>query len=124
MLFSAFILTPKTLFPCAIVAKEDNTLELQAISDEFPLSTCVHFVGGVDMPPTPEAAVSPDFEGMYASLGVSVLVSVLNGNCAFDVMLMMLGKALSDGARLALRALENLGCMISCQTAANWMQWM
>ena len=44
-----------------------------------------------------------DFEGFYASLGVSVVMTVLNGDCAFDVMLMMLGETLTDGARKALR---------------------
>ena len=50
--------------PCAIAVSQDNKLELKAISEQYPLSRCVHFVGGVDIPPAAVAAVNPDLEGM------------------------------------------------------------
>ena len=78
-------------------------MERKAISEQYPLSRCVHFVGGIGIPKAAVAEAGADFEGFYASLGVSVVMTVLNGDCAFDVMLIMLAETLTDGARKALR---------------------
>ena len=89
--------------PCAIAVVQDNKLEMKAISEQYPLSKCVHFVAGIDIPKAAVAEAGPDFEGLYASLGVLVVMTVLNGDCACDVMLMMLAERLTDAARSALR---------------------
>ena len=81
-------------------------MELVAVSDEHPLHTVRHFVGGAAVL-APEAAVAvtaDDFESTYASLGVAVWTSVLDGDCAFDVMLVMLGKPSDYTARKNLRS--------------------
>ena len=94
---------PITAVPCALVAQPTGAVELAPISAEFPLSTTNHFVAGI---PTPECEVvsgACNFETLYASLGVAIMASVLDGNCAFDVMTMMLGIPPSASARNDLR---------------------
>mgnify|MGYP005671698245 CR=1 FL=1 len=95
---------------CSVMHIGAGQVRLAAISKENPLSQCRHFVAGRKISATPatsagqgdgaaessgaEAAVAgrDDFESSYNALGVSVWTSILDGNCAFDVMLQMLGE--------------------------------
>ena len=60
-----------------------------------------------------------DFETLYASRGVAVLPTVLDGDCAFDVMLMMLGKPSSHAARKELRL--ELSDYLLARVGEPWM---
>ena len=62
-----------------------------------------HFVAGIKIPECQVLESSCSLETLYASLGVSVIASVLDGDCAFDVMTMMLGIPGSFAARKDLR---------------------
>jgi len=94
---------PVTAIPCALVGKAGGSVELAPISDEHPLSTTCHFVGGIRVPEQTVNQAVCSFAALYASLGVSVLHSILDGDCAFDVMLMMLGVPSTFAARKELR---------------------
>ena len=84
-------------------AHATGCVELIPISAEHPLSQTVHFVAGIKMPECQVLESSCSFEALYASLGVAIVASVLDGVCAFDVMAMMLGISPSSSARRGLR---------------------
>ena len=93
---------------CGLNARDCGKVELVAISEQHPLHTCKHFVAGAKILPAKaavaeaavaEAPVAVNFETLYAHLGVAVWPSVLDGDCAFDTMLMMLGKASNTESR-------------------------
>ena len=92
---------------CSLNVRECGKVELIAISEQCPLHTCKHFVAGAKILPAKaavaEAAVAENFETLYANLGVAVWPSVLDGDCAFDTMLMMLGKASNTESRKQMR---------------------
>ena len=104
-------------------------MELVPICDEYPLSKKSHFVAGIQVPAVEvlENSVSLSFQVLYASLRVAIIGSVLDGDCAFDVMTMMLGIPFSLSARTELRIelsdylLERIGdpwlldIMVACQ---------
>ena len=106
---------------CSLKRRPDGNLVLVAISEQHSLHTCKHFVAGAKILRA-EAAVAGgegDFETLYASLGVAVLPSVLDGDCAFDVMLMMLGKPSSHAARKELRI--DLSDYLLARVGEPWM---
>ena len=74
-------------------------------SEEYPLRRCVHYIAGNDIPKT--AIVCPlrraPITEIYDSLGVSTVLTVADGDCAFDDMAMMLARPLSFEARKTLR---------------------
>ena len=88
---------------CALVARECGLAECVAISEEHPLANCSHYVAGIQVPPTAVAEYGNNFELFYAGLGVAVRPTVMDGDCAFDVMNMMLATPLSLEARTQLR---------------------
>ena len=92
-----------TAVPCALVAQAGGSAELAPISDQHPLSRTCHFVAGITIPECKTPPTACSFEALYASLGVAILASVLDGNCALDVMTMMLGMSPSEPARNDLR---------------------
>ena len=107
--------------PCSLKRRPDGKLVLIGISEQHPLQTCKHFVAGAKVL-LAEAAVAggeDDFEMQYASLGVAVLPSVLDGDCAFDVMLMMLGKPSSPAARKQMRI--DLSDYLFARVGEPWM---
>ncbi len=94
---------PVRAVPCGLVAQAGGSVELAPISDEHPLSKTCHFVAGITIPECQAPPSSCSFEALYASLGVAILASVLDGDCALDVMTMMLGIPPSGSARNDLR---------------------
>ena len=84
-------LLPVTAVACSLMAKATGCVELIPISAEHPLSQTGHFVAGIKMPECQVFESSCSFEALYASLGVAIMASVLDGDCDFDVMTMMLG---------------------------------
>ena len=90
---------------CAVVAKAGGSVECFPISCDRPLQNTSHFVAGTRVP-APEAAVAvpaPGFEICYAALGVATIPSICDGDCALDVMTMMLGLPQSFAVRKQLR---------------------
>ena len=73
------------------------------LSAEHPLSKTGHFVAGVILPEREVEASACDFEVLYASLGVAIMATVVDGDCAMDVMTLMLGKPPSFSFRKDLR---------------------
>jgi len=88
---------------CAVVAPPSGAVALAPISAAYPLSKTCHFVGGMDMHPDTLPDDGCSFEVLYASLGVATMISVGDGDCALDVMTMMLGIPRSFEARKDLR---------------------
>ena len=113
--------------PCALKATPNGLAELMPVCEEYPLSSIRHFVGGVGMEETAGSATSNLFETMYASMGVGILSTVLDGDCAFDVQTLMLGIDPIFECRKALRIevsdylLDRIGepwvhdIMVACQ---------
>ena len=90
-----------TAVPVALIAQSGGSVEMTPISSEHPLSKTCHFVAGIACP---ACGVDPaPFNGFYGSIGFAIMPSVLDGDCAFDVMRMMLGIMLSRVARTDLR---------------------
>ena len=109
------------------MGKATGCVELIPVSAEHPLSQAVHFVAGIKMPECQVLESSYSFEALYVSLGVAIIASVLDGDCALDVMTMMLGIPPSSSARRDLRIelsdylIERIGepwiqdIMVACQ---------
>jgi len=94
--------------PCAIISQPDGSCILAPISEQHPLNTCGHFVGGSRVPVTAVADNIADnthasFNALYTSLGIAPLPSVVDGDCGLDVMHMMLEQPGSLQARRRLR---------------------
>jgi hypothetical protein len=81
---------PVAAIPVALVAQPGGSVDLVAISEKYPLTSTCHYVAGVSIPECHVVGDAGDFEAFYASLGVGVMASVMDGDCAFDVMTMML----------------------------------
>ena len=94
---------PVAAIPVALVAQPGGSVDLVAISEKYPLTSTCHYVAGVSIPECHVVGDAGDFEAFYASLGVGVMASVMDGDCAFDVMTMMLGIPPSASARNDLR---------------------
>ena len=73
------------------------------ISTEHPLSKTFHFVAGITIPECEVLESACSFDTLYVSLGVGIMLSVLHGDGAFDVMTIMLGIPVSVSARKDLR---------------------
>ena len=82
-----------------------GSAECIAVCEEYHLHRCVHFIAGIAIPTT--ASVCPlsrvPIEDFYASLGVSTVLTVADGDCVFDVMTMMLARPRSFENRKTLR---------------------
>ena len=89
--------------PCALKASAHGLAELMPICAECPLPSTRHFVGACIMEESGAAAEALMFETIYASMGICILPSVLDGDCAFHVMTMMLGIESGFESRRALR---------------------
>jgi hypothetical protein len=87
----------------AVIAQPEGSVEMVAISKEHPLSTTCHFVAGIKVPECKALESALSIETLYASLGVAIIASVMDGDCALDVMTMMLGIPPSEAARKELR---------------------
>ena len=109
---------------CAVVTLPDASTRLQAISDEFPLHRCRHYVaavaaalGALDAPAAKDAL---NFQAFYESRGVVLLGSVVDGDCGVDVMNMMLGSPQSLENRTQLRI--ELSEYLMDRVGSHWMQ--
>ena len=89
--------------PCALVAQAGGSVELVPISEEHPLSQTCHFVAGIAIPECQTPPIACSFETLYASLGVGLIASSMDGDCGLDVMSMMLQITPSTSARNGLR---------------------
>ena len=118
---------PVTAVACTLMALAGGCVELIPISALHPLSQTTHFVAGIAIPGCQVMESSCSFEALYASLGVAVMATVLDGDCAFDVMTMMLGMPSTTSVRNELRIelsdylIERIGdswlhdIMVACQ---------
>ena len=86
---------------------DDGHARLHAISEKHPLYQCRHFVAACciagDVAAGSDSSEEHSFQSYYASLGVCLLGTVLDGDCAFDVMTQMLGLPGTFEARCKLR---------------------
>ena len=108
---------------CAVVTSPDGRTHLQAISDEFPLNLCRHYVAAVAAPMPLDAAAWKDTltcQAFYQSRGIALLGSVVDGDCGIDVMNMMLDKPQSMDARTELRI--ELSDYLMDRVGERWMQ--
>ena len=94
---------PITGIVCTLVPRDGGRAECRPISDEHPLTKAGHFVAGSPMPEASAALTTGGFTAFYASLGVATIPTVCDGDCALDVMSMMLGEPESFASRKALR---------------------
>ena len=91
---------------CAVVTSPDGRTHIQAISEEFPLHRCRHYVAAVAASMPLDASAGNDalsFQAFYEARGIVLLGSVVDGDCGVDVMNMMLGKPQSLENRTELR---------------------
>ena len=108
---------------CAIVLSDSGTMNLRAISDEFPLHTCRHYVAAVAALPAEAIPVDADTasaQTFYASRGVVIIGSVVDGDCGIDVMNMMLDQQQTRSARNKLR--DELSDYLMDRAGQSWMQ--
>ena len=78
-------------------------MELAPISAQHPLSKTSHFVAGLTVLECDALAGECAFEVLYASFGVAIMSTVVDGDCGLDVMTLMLGKGSSFSFRRDLR---------------------
>ena len=105
--------------PCTLVAQAGGSVELAPISEVHPLSKTSHFVAGIVFPGCHDPPSACSFEALYGGIGVAVLASVLDGDCALDVMTMMLGIPPSAAARADLRI--ELSDYLIARLMETWM---
>lgn len=89
--------------PVALVANPDGSVALAPICAEYPLTKTCHYVAGLSIPACEVSESACSFEALYASLGVGVMTTVLDGDCGLEVMTMMLGIPSTPETRNALR---------------------
>ena len=105
-----------------LVATPEGYAKLLPISEDHPLSECRHFVASakiVDAAVAGTQRAATEFEELYASLGVVVLGTVVDGDCGIDVMTMMLSRPSTAAARKQLR-IELSDYLIS-RVSEAWM---
>jgi hypothetical protein len=108
-----------TGIPVTLLGLAGGAMECTPISEEHPLGRTSHFMGACVMPAAAVAEGICGFEAFYASLGLAVLPTVMEGDCGLDVMCLMLGLTQSLDAREALR-IELSDYLIS-RTGKQWM---
>ena len=108
-----------TAVPCAVIAQAGGSVELAPISVDHPLSSTKHFVAGMPCPACEVQQSCCSFEVLYASLGVNIMPTVLDGDCAFDVMCLMLGQPCSLSARKELRL--DVSDYLIARIGESWM---
>jgi hypothetical protein len=113
--------------PCASDKRADGPRAFVQVSDRYPLSRCIHYLAGVAAPALAFAEPPIGIEAFYASLGVVVSATVVDGDCGLDVMQRMLSQPGSYEGRVQLRReisdylLERIGeswmhdLMLACQ---------
>ena len=89
--------------PCALKPTESGPAELMPICEEYPLASTRHFVAAVAVEATDASVDAKLFETMYAQMGVGIIPTLLDGDCAFDVQTMQLGIDSTVESRNALR---------------------
>ena len=105
---------------CKVMAVAGGSLECVPISEEHPVGSTNHFVGGCAMPESAVAGNTLGFDAFYASLGVAVIATVADGDCALDVMSLMLGQPQSFACRNALRI--EISDYLILRIREPWMQ--
>jgi hypothetical protein len=105
---------------CKVMAVAGGSLKCVPISEEHPVGSTNHFVGGCAMPESAVAGNTLGFDAFYASLGVAVIATVADGDCALDVMSLMLGKPQSFACRNALRI--EISEYLMLRIGEPWMQ--
>ena len=94
---------PVQAIACVLVGQPDGCVHCAPISEEHPLERCGHYIAGTKVPVTAVAEQPNDIETLYASLGISTLATVMDGDCGLDVMTMMLAQPSSYDFRKQLR---------------------
>ena len=110
---------------CALCAVAGGgRANLVAISDEHPLYQCRHFVAATqtDTAVAEDEVCASDFEQLYASKGVWLLGTVLDGDCAIDVMTQMAGLPSTYGARCEVR--RNISDYLIDRAGEPWMRYL
>ena len=89
--------------PCTLVSTGGSSLACMPVSEQYPLRHIGHFVAGLPIPGSAVAGDSSGFDAFYAALGIAPFATIADGDCAFDVMLMMLGVTSTLENRTTLR---------------------
>ena len=88
----------------AVVADADGHLVGVPISEEYPLYRCRHFFASICVPGLGAMCASNSpLEKFYSKLGVTVLGTLMEGNCGIDVMCQMLSDPSNDANLKRLR---------------------
>ncbi len=110
---------PYAGIPCTLVATPGCMVECMPVSEKYPLRHIGHFVAGC---PIPGSAVAEDrcgFDDFYAARGVATFATIADGDCAFDVMELMLGESSTLESRTNLRI--ELADYLNDRADALWM---
>ena len=112
---------------CALEAQSSGHARLCAISEDMPLANCRHFVGAAQWLESEAAATAvaetikgpTEFERMYHKLSRVTIPTILDGDCSFDVMTMMLARPQTLQARTELRT--ELSDYLIARAEEPWM---
>ena len=92
---------------------------MMPMSDTPPLSMCSHFVVAVEEHGLTNDG-GPCLQGYYSRRGVSLLGTVMNGDCDIDVDCQMLGMQQTIAQRAALR--KEISEYLIARLQTPWMQ--
>ena len=72
-----------------LLAQPGGVVDMVAVSAEHILSKTCRYVAGLKAPECKVLAGAHSFETLYASFGVGIIASIVDGDCALDFMIMM-----------------------------------
>ena len=93
---------PYAGIPCTLVATPGCMVECMPVSEKYPLRHIGHFVAGCPILGSAVAGNACGFDDFYAARGVATFATIADGDCAFDVMKLMLGFESRTGLRIEL----------------------
>ena len=75
---------------CCVRALPSGRAEMVPVSEQHPLAECRHFVAGHRLDNALQCG-GDSMESFYASLGIVLLGTVMDGDCGIDTACVMLG---------------------------------
>ena len=110
---------PYAGIPCTLVATPGCMVECMPVSEKYPLRHIGHFVAGCPILGSAVAGNACGFDDFYAARGVATFATIADGDCAFDVMKLMLGESSTFESRTGLRI--ELADYLTDRADALWM---
>jgi len=106
--------------PCRLRAETGGRVACLPISEASPLSATNHFVAGMPIPGAAVPECTDNFDLFYAHHGLATLATICDGDCAIEVMTLMLGMPLNAASRNDLR--RDISDYLLSRIGDPWMQ--